>query len=95
MAANKKVLNKGDTGFCIVPAKQQLLLEGELKFNDPGFLFTHSLLLAVKNYQHRMGLVENGKLDTPTISELNVPVAVRLQQVMVNLKPLRWAPAAM
>ena len=42
-----------------------------------------------------MELVENEKLDAPTIRELNVPVAVRLQQVMVNLERLRWAPAAM
>lgn len=95
LATSKKLFSKGDTGLCIVQAKQQLSLEGDLTFNDHTNLFTDTLLLAIKSYQHRMGLGENGKLDAPTMRELNVPVAVRLQQIMVNLERLRWAPVAM
>ncbi len=55
-------------------------------------VFTKQLSEAVKNYQHRHGLTEDGKLTTQTIASLNVPLADRVQQLNNTLERWRWLP---
>ena len=63
-------------------------------FNPPDLppVYTHELAEAVKAYQHRHGLTEDGKLTPQTISNLNVPLTVRVIQLHNSLERWRWLP---
>jgi L,D-transpeptidase YcbB len=87
-----KQLSVGNSDSTILAVKQHLVLTNDLKKNDNSIVFTDSLATAVTNFQRRMGLVENGKIDKQTIKELNQPVAYRIKQMMLNMERLRWVP---
>jgi murein L,D-transpeptidase YcbB/YkuD len=76
-----------------VPAlRRRLVLGGDL---DPeaaveGELFDPRLEVAVKAFQHRHGLNEDGLVGKATLAELNVPVATRVAQLRTNLERARW-----
>lgn len=95
IVSNKKTLKLGDSASYILPIKQHLVLTGDLKANDNSTVFTPDLEKSIINFQHRMGLFENGKIDSPTLKELNQPIEFRIKQIMVNLERLRWVPVQM
>ena len=47
---------------------------------------------AVKSYQHRHGLTEDGKLSQQTVKSLNVPLSARVTQLEDSLERWRWLP---
>jgi murein L,D-transpeptidase YcbB/YkuD len=47
---------------------------------------------AVKHYQQRHGLQDDGRLGQATIESLNVPMSVRVQQLDDSLERWRWMP---
>ena len=55
-------------------------------------IFSGGLSDAVKNYQHRHGFTEDGKLTPQTIKSLNVPMATRVAQLQDSLERWRWLP---
>ena len=95
IVTTKKLLQTTENDSCLLAVKQHLFLTGDLKSNDTTIVFTEQLAKAVANFQHRMGLLENGKLNSQTITELNKPVALRIKQMIVNLERLRWVPVKM
>jgi murein L,D-transpeptidase YcbB/YkuD len=58
----------------------------------PSLVFDQSLSDAVKHYQHRHGLTEDGKLTAATIKSLNVPMDFRVAQLQDSLERWRWLP---
>lgn len=52
--------------------------------------FDASLEGAVRSFQHRHGLNEDGIVGPATVAELNVPVERRIEQVRANLERARW-----
>lgn len=89
---SKQLFSAGDHDSCLFLVKQYLVLTDDLTVNDNTIIFTDSLKLAVLKFQHRMGLPETGIIDEPTLTELNIPVTVRISQMMVNMERLRWVP---
>ncbi len=78
----------------IIPAiKDRLFLLGDLPCNDSTRLFDSGLLRAVKHFQKRMGLLEDGVIGKNMIEQLNVPISERIRQILVNLERIRWMPA--
>lgn len=61
--------------------RRRLELEG---YMDAG------LFDAVRAFQHRHGLNEDGVVGPATLAALNVPVQARIDQVRVNLERARW-----
>ena len=55
-------------------------------------IYTAALADAVKNYQHRHGLAEDGRLTQETIKSLNVPLTERVIQLQDSLERWRWLP---
>jgi L,D-transpeptidase YcbB len=55
-------------------------------------VYTAALADAVKLYQHRHGLTEDGKLTLETIQSLNVPLTERVIQLQNSLERWRWLP---
>ncbi|MBB5344709.1 L,D-transpeptidase family protein [Tunturibacter empetritectus] len=75
----------------------RLRLEGDLPApGDPvppmPITFDATLSDAVKHYQHRHGLTEDGKLTPQTIKSLNVPMDFRVAQLQDSLERWRWLP---
>jgi murein L,D-transpeptidase YcbB/YkuD len=63
-------------------------------FNPPKLppVYTAAMSDAVKSYQHRHGLAEDGKLTPDTIKSLNVPLTERVIQLQDSLERWRWLP---
>jgi len=55
-------------------------------------VFDAGLSSAVKSYQHRHGIAEDGRLTPQTIKSLNVPLASRVIQLQDALERWRWLP---
>jgi len=75
----------------------RLRLEGDLPApGDPvppmPTTFDATLSAAVKSYQHRHGIAEDGTLTAETIKSLNVPMNLRVAQLQDSLERWRWLP---
>lgn len=49
-------------------------------------------LKGIKNFQTRHGLAASGNLDRATVGSLNIPVAQRVEQIILAMERLRWLP---
>lgn len=90
--ADKKKYILNDQSNTLVAIKERLFLTGDLKIKDTSSLFTSQLVEAVKHFQKRFGLKEDGIISTSMINEMNKPVKDRLQQILINMERLRWLP---
>lgn len=71
----------------------RLQLEGDLPSTVAAtspVLFDTALDRAVRRFQHRHGLNEDGVVGPRTLAALNIPVARRIEAVRVNLERARW-----
>jgi murein L,D-transpeptidase YcbB/YkuD len=50
------------------------------------------LVAAVKRFQHQHGLEADGVIGKQTIFAMNIPVADRIQQIIVTMERWRWMP---
>jgi murein L,D-transpeptidase YcbB/YkuD len=55
-------------------------------------LFDDGLADAVKTFQERHGLEQDGLVGKNTLAELNVPVEQRIRQMLLNMERRRWMP---
>jgi murein L,D-transpeptidase YcbB/YkuD len=55
-------------------------------------LYQGALVDAVKKFQDRHGLTPDGRIDTRTLEELNVPLDRRVRQIQLTLERWRWLP---
>lgn len=88
-----KAYHKGDSSLVIKQIKARLYAFGDLKIMDSSILFDATLYDAVIQFEHRMGLKEDGAIGASIIKELNVDLSERVQQILVNLERMRWMPA--
>ncbi len=89
---DKEFLLKIETDSILLQVKERLTLSGDLKRNDNSIIYNRELENAILNFQQRLGLPENGKLDKKTLAEMNQTVDFRIKQILVNLERLRWVP---
>jgi len=63
-------------------------------FNPPNLppVYTAAMAGAVKLYQHRHGITDDGRLNPETIESLNVPLTERVIQLQNALERWRWLP---
>lgn len=78
--------------------KNEQTLDARLRIEDPLLAAeplpsAEAVKAALTRYQERNGLVADGKLGADTLRELNVPVTVRIRQIIANLERWRWMPA--
>jgi L,D-transpeptidase YcbB len=89
------VLKTGATGPRVQELRQILVARGDLA---PGAAesaaFDAELAAAVKRFQYRHGLTEDGTCGPGMIAELNIPVTTRILQVRLAMERLRWLPPA-
>jgi murein L,D-transpeptidase YcbB/YkuD len=85
-------LKPGMTDKRIPLIRQYLLLTGDLPAgaDQASDLYDPDLLAAVKWFQFRHGLTDDGILAQTTLEAMNVPVASRIRQIELNLERRRW-----
>ncbi len=88
----KPVAKGGD--YPALPALwARLQLEGDAPANTPApARYDSDFVDAVKHFQERHGLSDDGKLGQGTIDALNVPMSRRVQQIDDSLERWRWLP---
>lgn len=55
-------------------------------------IYTHDLFEAVKQFQAIQGLKPDGVLGPETVRIMNIPVAKRVRQIILNMERWRWIP---
>ncbi len=75
--------------------RKLLQLVGDLPagpMDGPDDTYTPELAAAVKRFQGRHGLLDDGILGRDTAAALNVPLSQRVRQLELTLERLRWLP---
>lgn len=55
-------------------------------------LYDENLFQAVKSFQKRHGLKDDGIIGSQTIKKLNMPIENKIKKMRVNLERMRWMP---
>lgn len=90
--ADRKIYKIGDSSASVKELKQRLFLLGDLQENNQTAVFDSSLLTAVKQFEKRFGYKEDGLVTATLITEMNVPIEKRINQIIVNMERCRWVP---
>jgi L,D-transpeptidase YcbB len=99
LPSGAKPVGVGGTYAAVPQLWTRLRLEGDVLAEPAGDDGTEGpqnynaeVAAAVKHYQGRHGLQDDGKLGQATIDSLNVPMSVRVQQLENSLERWRWLP---
>lgn len=88
-AVPKGTYKKGNSGAKIAILNQRLFIEGYLRKEgvegEFAEIYTSATKDAVRRFQQNHGLAATGKVDGPTLRELNVPAADRLATIRANI----------
>ncbi|QMU28748.1 L,D-transpeptidase family protein [Adhaeribacter radiodurans] len=90
--SKKNGYQQGDKSAEILQIKHRLQKYGDFTGDTSTNLFDVALVAAVKQFQQRHGLLSDGILGGSTLTELNVPLKTRIQQIIVNMERSRWLP---
>lgn len=82
----------GDSSPVISIIRKDLSLLGDLPTDNGSEVFDRDLEMAVKNFQQRSGLTDDGVIGPGFINEINEPLTSRIQQLIVNMERCRWVP---
>ncbi len=92
----EKPILPGDSYPGVTRLTRLLRLVGDLPVdaNVPAdqTVYAGALVDAVKSFQHRHGRDPNGRIDTQTLADLNVPLSRRVRQMQLTLERWRWLP---
>jgi L,D-transpeptidase YcbB len=92
IAATKSSLKKGESQPSIPAIKKRLQFTLDMPGIDTSAVFTDTLEMAVKKFQHRHGYKEDGIISAQLIKDMNVPVTKRLMEILINMDRMRWMP---
>lgn len=90
--APKKSYKLGATGPEIALFKKRLAASGDMPAGDTSQVFTDTLEMGVRSFQERHGYTPTGVITAALVKDMNVPVATRLQQILINMDRMRWMP---
>jgi murein L,D-transpeptidase YcbB/YkuD len=93
--ADKKSYRLGDSSKVVAEIREHLFLVGDLKNNNQSTLFDNELETAVKNFQQRYGIKDDGIVGNSMLNELNYPLSKRVEQIIVNMERCRWLPVSL
>ena len=87
-------LEKGDKSDRVPVLRSRLKVTGDMPTpaDATSDLFDEAVEEAVKRFQQRHGLYDDGIVGTRTLRALNVPVEKRIRQIELNLERWRWLP---
>ncbi|MEM8950089.1 MAG: L,D-transpeptidase family protein [Pseudomonadota bacterium] len=92
------LLDEGKRSKRVVQLRRRLEREGDLSRTDDASspadpeLFDQALVEAVKAFQDRYGLEQDGRVGPNTLRALNTPIEERIEQLVLSLERRRWMP---
>lgn len=92
IVADQKKYSPGDSSGVIAAIKQRLRFLGDYADVDSSGNFDPALSVAVKSYQFRHGLKEDGIVGPQFLLRLNQPISQRIRQMLINMERMRWVP---
>ncbi|MBS1799248.1 MAG: L,D-transpeptidase family protein [Acidobacteria bacterium] len=87
-----KTIKPGDNYAGLPQLVARLRLLGDMPAGADMQDFDAAVAEAVKHFQQRHGLADDGALNAATVRALNVPLAARVQQLVDALERWRWMP---
>jgi murein L,D-transpeptidase YcbB/YkuD len=88
-----RLLRPGDDDERVPYVRRRLIISGDLRSYgssyDLSFNFDGRLEEAVKRFQESFGLRTSGRVDQPTLAQLNVSAHARLEQLKLNQRRIR------
>lgn len=93
MPVGKKSLKLGDSALIIRDIKHRLYVLGDMTDIDSSIVFSDSLQAAVKRFQLRHGLDDDGAAGPNFFKQINVTIQDRVRQLELNMERCRWIPA--
>lgn len=85
-------LRPGDNARVIAQIRLRLFKLGDHNGDTLSTRYDQELIEALEHFQQRHGLKEDGLLGPDTFVQLNVPLAQRIKQIIVNMERYRWLP---
>jgi murein L,D-transpeptidase YcbB/YkuD len=85
-------LRPGDSAAVISAIRERLHILGFLPAGNSGHTYEPGLASAVNRYKKSIGLKPDSLITKEMVTELNVPIRKRIEQILVNLERLRWVP---
>jgi murein L,D-transpeptidase YcbB/YkuD len=87
-------LKPGQSNRSIPLLARRLSVTGDFSGSPPDGQTTYGADLqeAVKRFQRRHGLTDDGVVSAATLAQMNVPVDRRIEQIALNLERWRWLP---
>jgi L,D-transpeptidase YcbB len=88
-------IKPGQTSVQTVALARRLAASGDYKGSIPdgrSMAYGPDLQEAVRRFQRRHGLADDGVASAALASELNVPIDARIRQIELNLERWRWLP---
>jgi murein L,D-transpeptidase YcbB/YkuD len=77
----------------LAPLRRLLQVTGDLAAGfDPDAVYDEATEAAVRRFQSRHGLVDDGVVGPKTLAVMNVPIEERIRQLELNLERWRWMP---
>ena len=85
-------LQKGDKGTSVERLRERLIIFGDLYTDnkDPSDIFDETIEEAVRSYQKRHGLKQDGIVGPQTLEMLNTSLQKRIRQIELNMERWRW-----
>ena len=73
--------------------RKRLVQMDDLKFGaHSGDIYDGELVEAVKRFQYRHGIDQDGVIGPATLAQFNIPIDTRIEQIELNLERRRWMP---
>jgi murein L,D-transpeptidase YcbB/YkuD len=92
LPAKGMIYRRTDSAAIISEIRKRLYLLGDLPENSGSGLFDDSLEQAVKSFQYRYGLQEDGVAGPAFFQALNIPLEDNISRLIVNMERTRWVP---
>jgi L,D-transpeptidase YcbB len=87
-------LRPGDTARVIAQIRQRLFKLGDHNGDTLSTRYDRELTNGLAHFQQRHGLKKDGLLGPDTFAQLNIPIAQRIKQIIVNMERCRWLPVS-
>jgi murein L,D-transpeptidase YcbB/YkuD len=84
------VIKPGDTTARVSEIRDYLIAVGDLKKKKEGSIYDQDLITAVKKFQVRHKLTDDGVIGKGTIQQMRVPIEDRIDMIRLNLERMRW-----
>ena len=88
-----ETLKKGTTDERVATVREYLTITGDLPentFAENPEVFDENLEDAVKNFQFRHNLTQDGIIGKGTLAQMNIPVEKRIDMIRISLERGRW-----